>query len=85
MKIAATLALLLSVPGLHFAPSPRAPESKAKPQPQAIVHGGQWYLADTGHAVYCYGPVLMMADVQQGVHRVATFCRGDHPMVPLKD
>lgn len=83
MKIAATLALLLSLPGIHFAPSPRTPERETKAQ--AAAARGQWYLAETGHAVYCYGPVLMMADVQQGVHRVATFCRGNQPMVPLKD
>jgi hypothetical protein len=84
MKIAATLALFFSLPGIHFAPSPQRIEQKVKADPQASTHG-QWYLAETGHAVYCYGPVLMMADVQQGVHRVATFCRGDRPMVPLKD
>jgi hypothetical protein len=44
-----------------------------------------WYLAESGHAVYCFGPVVTMPDVQNGLHHVATFCRGDHPMVQLKD
>ncbi|MGB7584934.1 MAG: hypothetical protein WBM11_08825 [Terriglobales bacterium] len=46
---------------------------------------GQWYLADTGHAVFCYGPVRLVKDPIAGVERVATFCRGDKTMVPLKD
>jgi hypothetical protein len=35
--------------------------------------------------VYCYGPVMMLTDAQGGLQRVATFCRGEKTMVPLKD
>jgi hypothetical protein len=35
--------------------------------------------------VYCYGPVVIMPQAQGGLLRVATFCRGDQTMVPLKD
>jgi hypothetical protein len=35
--------------------------------------------------VYCYGPVVFMPQAQGGLLRVATFCRGDQTMVPLKD
>jgi len=38
-----------------------------------------------GHAVYCYGPVLTMPQANGGFLRVATFCRGEQTMVPLKD
>jgi hypothetical protein len=86
MKIAATLTLLLALPGIRFTPSPKVPEPQARKSSQtAIPAHGQWYLAQSGHAVYCYGPVLTMPDVQSGLHRVATFCRGNQPMVPLKD
>jgi hypothetical protein len=46
---------------------------------------GKWYLAETGHAVYCYGPVLLVKEPAGTLQRVATFCRGDKTMVPLKD
>lgn len=46
---------------------------------------GKWYMAETGHAVYCYGPVLLVKQPEGGLARVATFCRGDKTVVPLKD
>ena len=46
---------------------------------------GKWYLAENGHAVYCYGPVMLVRQPEGGLSRVATFCRGDKTMVPLKD
>jgi hypothetical protein len=42
-------------------------------------------MAANGHAVYCYGPVMTMPQAAGSLLRVATFCRGDLPMVPLKD
>jgi len=47
--------------------------------------GGKWYFARTGHAVYCFGPVMNMPSEGGGIERVATFCRGDQLLVPLKD
>ncbi len=47
--------------------------------------GGKWYLAENGHAVYCYGPVLLVQQPEGGLSRVATFCKGDKTIVPLKD
>jgi hypothetical protein len=53
---------------------------------QTAHKGGKWYMAATGHAVYCYGPVMTMPEpTSGGLLRVATFCRGDQTMVPLKD
>ena len=80
---ALTLALLLSlsVPKL-------TPPSIQKPVETATRHprkGGKWYFADTGHAVFCYGPVMYVTEAQGGLKRVATFCQNDQPMVPLKD
>jgi hypothetical protein len=46
---------------------------------------GKWYMASTGHAIYCYGPVMMVGNWDGGFARVATICRGGRPMVKLKD
>jgi hypothetical protein len=83
MKVLAALLLSLSLPGSHFSSPPRSPVDR-RPAQQARK-GGRWYFADTGHAVYCYGPVMMVTQAQGGLQRVATFCQGNKPMVPLKD
>lgn len=78
-----TLALLLSLPGPHLAPP--------KPMRQPSTHlarnskGGRWYFAATGHAVYCYGPVMTVPRANGDLQRVATFCRDGSAVVPLKD
>ncbi len=46
---------------------------------------GKWYMASSGHAVYCYGPVMIVGTWDGGFARVATICRGGLPMVKLKD
>lgn len=65
---------------------------RAEPQPHfaqqtapAPRKGGVWYFARTGHAVYCFGPVMNVPDGNGEIERVATFCRGDKLLVPLKD
>lgn len=47
--------------------------------------GGVWYFARSGHAVYCYGPVMMLPNRVGEIERVATFCKGNQLLVPLKD
>jgi hypothetical protein len=79
--LALALALSLSAPKL----TPPAQLPVSANQQQAKHKGGKWYFAATGHAVYCYGPVMTMPQGQGGLLRVATFCRGDKTMVPLKD
>jgi hypothetical protein len=88
MKIIATL-LLASLPvpqvpaslvqsaqpAAHFAQQAKASARK----------GGKWYFARTGHAVFCYGPVMTLTSTGGGLERVATFCKGDQVLVPLKD
>ncbi|HEX3322366.1 MAG TPA: hypothetical protein VHR84_16805 [Terriglobales bacterium] len=78
---ALTLALLLSLPVPRLAPPATTPVHTA---PQARK-GGRWYFAANGHAVYCYGPVRYLPEAEGGLKRVATFCRGDQPIVQLKD
>ena len=81
---ALALALILAsfpVPRLH-------PPDKLSPTPvqqTAKPKGGRWYFAANGHAVYCYGPVMTIPQPRGILVKVATFCRGDQVMVPLKD
>ncbi len=42
-------------------------------------------MAANGHAVFCYGPIMTMPKADGELVRLATFCRGDQTMVPLKD
>ncbi len=79
---ALTLALLLCVSLPKLTPPPRAPNDHIS---QVTRKGGRWYFAATGHAVYCYGPVLLVGERRGGLRRVATFCQGEKPMVPLMD
>lgn len=82
MKFLATMFLALSLPNFPVAPPLGQPVDHVK---KAAHKGGQWYFAENGHAVYCYGPVMMVKEPQGGLQRVATFCKGEKTMVPLKD
>jgi hypothetical protein len=80
---ALTLALLLSLPSLQTGPAkplryPSSPMTKRS-------NGGRWYLAANGHAVYCYGPVMILPSANGELQRVATLCRDGSAVVPLKD
>jgi hypothetical protein len=78
-----TLALLLSLPLAPLLPAPPL----RQPTTQATKHakGGRWYFAATGHAVYCYGPVMTVPRANGDLQRVATICRDGSAVVPLKD
>jgi hypothetical protein len=78
-----TLALLLSLPAAPLSP----PVPPKQPVTPLTKHGkgGRWYFAATGHAVYCYGPVMTVPRANGDLQRVATFCRDGSPVVPLKD
>ena len=82
MKVLA-LALILSLPVPKLAPP--AQLAPTQTQQSGKRKGGQWYFAATGHAVFCYGPVMTMPQPPGRLLKVATFCRGDRTMVPLKD
>jgi hypothetical protein len=82
MKVLATLLLSLSLPGSHVLPPARLPVDRTA---QRARKGGRWYLAQSGHAVYCYGPVRLIPEPSGGLQRVATYCQGERPIVPLKD
>jgi len=65
-------------PAPHFA-------QQQQPSAKASRKGGKWYLTRSGHAAYCYGPVMVLTTVSGEIERVATFCRGEKVIVPLKD
>jgi hypothetical protein len=83
MKTLATLLFALSLPGSKFVLPPRAPLDHSLPHQARKT--GTWYMAENGHAVFCYGPVMLVKQPTGGFQHVATFCRGDQAMVPLKD
>jgi len=83
MKTLATLLLALSLPGSKFAAPARPPIDR--PVAHQASAGGTWYMAENGHAVFCYGPVMLLKQPNGGFQHVATFCRGGQAMVPLKD
>lgn len=67
-------------------PEHARPQVHFAQQAQTTPHkGGKWYFARTGHAVYCYGPVMIIPNATGDLEQVATFCRGDRLLVPLKD
>ena len=87
MKVAILLLASLSVPQVQV-PHAATPHAEPHFKQHAYVprhKGGKWYFARTGHAVYCYGPVMTLPDREGEIERVATFCRGDQLLVPLKD
>ena len=80
---ALALALVLSIPVPRLTPPARLTPIPSHTQEHR--KGGRWYFAANGHAVYCYGPVMTLPQAQGSLLKVATFCRGDQIMVPLKD
>jgi len=81
VHILAVLLLTLSLSGSQAAPLRQPIDQRLTPTHPP----GKWYLAETGHAVYCYGPVLLVKQPEGTLQRVATFCKGDRTVVPLKD
>ena len=87
MKAIAILILAsLPVPQVSRPAAPPEPHFAQQQQTaKASKKGGKWYLTRTGHAAYCYGPVMTLTTVKGEIQRVATFCKGESVVVPLKD
>jgi len=68
-----------------FRPTPPAPKQPTGTILSKARAGGRWYLAASGHAVYCRGPVITVNMLDGGPRKVATYCQGEKPIVPLKD
>lgn len=82
MRYVVGVLLLFCLPVGRIAPPLRPPVAQMLPQP---THKGRWYFAESGHAVYCMGPVMTITGTRGGLQRVATFCRGKNVIVPLKE
>jgi hypothetical protein len=80
---ALTLALLFSLPVAPWAP--QRPMREPSTQLTQRSKSGRWYFAASGHAVYCYGPVMTLPRANGDLQRVATLCRDGSAVVPLKD
>ena len=78
-----TLALLFSLPVVQLTPT--KPLRQPTTQMSKRAKGGRWYFAASGHAVYCYGPVMTLPRANGDLQRVATLCRDGQAVVPLKD
>jgi hypothetical protein len=78
-----TLALLFSLPVTPLS----QPKPVRQPTSEIARHakGGRWYFAASGHAVYCYGPVVTLPRANGDLQKVATLCRDGSAVVPLKD
>jgi hypothetical protein len=90
MNTFATLMLLFSLPGVQVKPVIKAPAAEVQTQESALRKqearkGGRWLMAASGHAVYCFGPIVKMPDADGGFQQIATFCQGEKPMVELHD
>ncbi len=83
MKSLAFAVLLFSLPVQRTVPAGPA-LAHEKPAPK-IDRRGRWYMADTGHAVYCIGPVVTVPSHDGSLQRVATFCQGQDPVIALHD
>ena len=78
---ALTLALLFSLTVAQPAQPVRRPSGAVERRSTS----GRWYFAASGHAVYCYGPVMILPQVNGDLQKVATLCRDGQTVVPLKD
>jgi hypothetical protein len=76
-------AALFSLPVAPPAPSTAA-VVREHTAPKPVQHG-RWYMADSGHAVYCVGPVVTVPDHDGSLVHVATVCAGPDPVVALHD
>jgi len=81
---ALTLALMLSLQPVGTL-TPHKPLRQPTTQLAKRTKGGRWYFAASGHAVYCYGPVMTVPSPNGNLQKVATLCRDGSAVVPLKD
>ena len=83
------IALLLLVTSVTACATSTIPRQPAKQRPRVVnpepVKRGRWHMAEDGHAVFCYGPVVTINALFGDPKRVATECRGRSPNVPLHD
>ncbi len=79
--------LLVMISATAGAKSTVPPQRKERPR---VVNSepqkrGRWHMAEDGHAIFCYGPVVTINSLFGDPKRVATRCQGRSPNVPLHD
>jgi hypothetical protein len=80
--------LLLVATATVFAKNTVPPQA-AKEHPRVVNveprKRGRWHMAEDGHAVFCYGPVVTINSLFGVPKRVATQCKGRSEVVPLHE
>ncbi len=83
------LALLLLATSVTAGAKSVVPPQARKERPRVVnselQKRGRWHMAEDGHAVFCYGPVVTINSLFGDPKRVATKCQGRSPNVPLHD
>ncbi len=83
------LALLLVLISATACAKSTVPPQPPKQRPRVVspepLKRGRWHMAEDGHAVFCYGPVVTINALFGDPKRVATECRGRSSNVPLHD
>jgi hypothetical protein len=83
------LALLLLLISATACAKSTVPPQPPKERPRVVYaerqKRGRWHMAEDGHAVFCYGPVVTINALFGDPKRVATECRGRSSKVPLHD
>lgn len=82
MKLLIVL-LLASIPPIHTTPVPQ--KELVGTIQKNRSNGGRWYMADDGHAIFCYGPSRLIPGPDGNLMKIVTFCRGDRAIVKLKE
>ena len=81
MTLIAKILILDSLTQLKLTPHLRQPTGTMVKK----NHGGRWYMAEDGHAVYCYGESRLIKGPNGEFIRIATFCRGERAIIKLKE
>ena len=83
------LAMLLVMISATAGAKNTVPPQPRKERPRVVnsqpQKRGRWHMAEDGHAVFCYGPVVTVNSLFGDPKRVATQCQGRSPNVPLHD
>lgn len=79
--------LALSLPASADIPPYRKPLPQPKITDMKLVskNNGRWYMSAEGHAIYCYGPTMLIRGTDGGFQQVATLCRDGRAIVPLHE
>ena len=87
MRYSVQVLLLLASVGLFAKSTTPPPPAKRNPRVVNIEpkRRGRWHMAEDGHAVFCYGPVLTINSLFGVPKRVATQCKGRSEVVPLHE